>query len=284
MSDKRYELYHHGIKGQRWGIRRYQPYPKGKHGKFLGQDRDEDITIKKGTAAYRLQTGDNINGNGQAYVSFDKLDSLSYASVSASGEPGGLAVDMYDGSANIVTVKLTKDIVAPSYQKTMDAFINTIGDIGIKQVAKESYGLDDKTIPKYEKAYNKKEAKEFVKNCKHLAVDECRDQAYLSFTRSFMRDTKARTMFFNSLKKDGYNAIIDDNDNKFGAGFTKTPMIVFNRNDMKKTASAPISEKDAEYFSDLYFNGEDTSYMKRLHGSTINKWDRWAGTSERRPL
>lgn len=30
------EIYHHGVKGQKWGIRRYQPYPKGKHGKFLG--------------------------------------------------------------------------------------------------------------------------------------------------------------------------------------------------------------------------------------------------------
>ena len=31
------ELYHHGIKGQKWGIRRFQPYGKGKKGKEVGE-------------------------------------------------------------------------------------------------------------------------------------------------------------------------------------------------------------------------------------------------------
>lgn len=33
-----FELYHHGVQGQRWGIRRFQPYPKGYHGsgRYMG--------------------------------------------------------------------------------------------------------------------------------------------------------------------------------------------------------------------------------------------------------
>lgn len=274
-------LMHYGVLGMKWGVRRYQPYPKGKHGTFLGQDRDNDIVIKKGSSAYRLQTGDKISGTGQMYVSFDKLDSLSYAAVSSSGEPGGLGVNMYDGSGNIITIKLTKDIVAPSYQKTMDAFIKTVDEIGVKQVARDSYQLNDKTIPKWKRYINKQEAKQFIKDYKHLTLDEARDRAYMSFSKSFMKDTKARTLFFESLKNDGYNALVDENDKKFENGFTKTPMIIFDRGDTQKVTSVSISEKDAEYFRDLYFNGDDTAYVKKYHGSTVEKWDKWAGTSER---
>lgn len=43
-----YELYHHGILGQKWYVRRYQPYPAGHtgKGKFLGKTKEERRTAR----------------------------------------------------------------------------------------------------------------------------------------------------------------------------------------------------------------------------------------------
>lgn len=277
------ELYHYGVLGMKWGVRRYQPYPKGKHGTFLGQTRDEDIVIKKGTTATRLQTGKSLAGEGQTYVSFDKIDSLRYAAVTSGEGPGSLCVNMRDGSGNIVTLKLQNDIVAPSYQKTMDAFIKTVDEMGVKQMAKDTFNYKDESLSKPTRERYKRQAKQFIKDYKHLSVDECRDRAYESFTNSFMRDTKARKMFFDTLKDDGYNAIIDENDKHFGNdSFSNAPMIVFDRSDLKVTKSTSISETDANYFADVWFNGTgDRAYLEKHHGSTVDKWDKWAGISKR---
>ena len=267
-----YVLYHHGVKGQKWGVRRYQQYPKGKHGTFLGQSRDDDILIKRGTAAYRVQHGKKLIGEGQTYVAFDKLDHIKYLSISTDSETG-LAVSgtMPGSKKQSVKLLLKNDLIAPSYQKSMDAFIDTVDKIGLKNVSKE--------ISKF----SKKDAKDFIKEYKHKTITECRDEAYVKFVSTFANDSKARKMFYGNLQKQGYNALIDEWDNDFGDGMTKSPVIVFDKQkDLKVSKTKEISSKDNSYFEDIYNENLKNYYLKKYDKKIIKKWDKFAESTDYR--
>ena len=52
-------IYHHGIKGQKWGVRRFQNRdgtwtPKGKERRNAGNDRDREFELAEGSVMQRL--------------------------------------------------------------------------------------------------------------------------------------------------------------------------------------------------------------------------------------
>lgn len=279
--EQKSELKHYGILGMKWGVRRYQPYPKGKHGTFLGQSRDEDIRIKKGSKAYRVNATDKIRGDGQTYVSLDMLDHLDYLSVTASNDIPGVALDVTtdnknEGRAYSMRLSLTEDLVMPSYQATMDSFIKTVDEYGgAKKMAKDLW--DPKSVStKYDANLFRERGKEFVKGIKKSNVDELRDQAYKNFAVSLFKDSKARTMFFDDLKAKGYNAIVDEADKQFGKGMTEAPVIIFDKSKSIKVDTAkPLTKSDYGYMRDLYFTGPDTGYLREQNPKASKEWDKY---------
>lgn len=271
---------HHGVLGMKWGVRRYQPYPTGKHGTFLGQSRDEDIRIEKGSEAFRVSANDELGGKGQTYVSLTMLDHLDYMSITASEDLPGVALDVKasnknDGRVYSLRLKLTEDIVMPSYQETMNSFIKTVDEYGgAKKMAKDLWSPSGSS--KYESQLFKTRSKEFINGVKHLKIDELRDQAYKNFMVTLFRDSKARTMFFDDLKSKGYNAIIDEADKQFGNGMTESPIIVFDKGKtLSLTKAKPLSEADYAYMRDLYFVGPDRPYIRKQNPKADKEWDKY---------
>ena len=148
------ELYHHGIKGQKWGVRRYQNpdgslTAKGKQRQQKLTASDRKATIAKGTKLYR------VSGSDKSDASKDKIY------VSATKESGDFYINALGsnkirntGKAFVHEYVATKDIKMPD-KKTMEKI--ELGLLKDKQVQKE---LVDSLM---KKGYSREKATEQVR-------------------------------------------------------------------------------------------------------------------------
>lgn len=265
-------LEHWGIKGQRWGVRRFENEDgtltkagKERYGKregyrtdvtkkmkqlrkglkretgsdmgdFAGQSYMNDIVIKKGSIAKRLSSKANEKESGPTYVTLNDMDHMHYvANVATFGSKAGLyEVEGTNPEGYSIKMKLTQDMVMPSYQHKMESFLRTVGKIGLDEVTKSV----DSTVGKAWGSRNL--GKVFLKNYKDLTIPEARDNAYRLFLESTMKNPAHREAFFKDMESRGYNAVVDnfDVDARKNGRHYFTSTIVFDRNKTLKTESA----------------------------------------------
>ena len=174
------ELYHHGILGMKWGIRRYQNKdgsltPEGR--KRLGLDKydrehNSDTVVKKGTKVSRVistnryeeyadpefggsaEAGkkyiDNIlskeNSYEQKYVSIDDIKNSGRANGKEYYTSWFTEEGYSPNHAQVVTYKLKKDVKVASGKQVVDALIEEVGSKKLTELLENNKTIKSLTL------------------------------------------------------------------------------------------------------------------------------------------
>lgn len=294
-----YVLYHHGIKGMKWGVRRYQNVDgslteAGRRRQQKDVASDREATIKKGTTLYR------VSSNSSSDTSRDKLY------LTATEESADFYVNAMTGGKVYRAGKayaheyiLKSDLKMPD-RKTMEKI--ELGLLDDEQVRKElvtslmKKGASREKAMKDSSAYNS--GKAFMEKTLNtsllglagaaagsiagptgaavgaaagvttgLAMPSIERSRVLFITRMSYGDIKNKsinTKFIKQLSDKGYNAVKDYNDRDLFGDNGKQSIIVFDSD--KHLRSSKISEISANDYGRSYAR----NYLKEHPHSKLN--------------
>ena len=276
-------LEHHGAKGQRWGIRRYQrldgsltPEGRAKYSKILnkmskkGIDRT-DLTmeriIPKGTKMYRTSTNPNENLIGSTYVSYLDVDRNHYKNgwVRKTGNADHAYEYQFD---------LKDDLKIPSRAYQQDV-INQVLKKNKKYINECVKSWVDEVYPpntwmRYSLAEasggDKKLITDMINNFKNKTPEE----AGIMVCQSLGKATNLKKEIITRLKKDGYNAMSDEAGIGGRNGWSKEgydPLIIFDASILNTVRKHQISRSEENKASIA-----NTKWTRKINSNSYAKW------------
>jgi len=270
-------LYHHGILGQKWGVKNGPPYPlkggdysqsevkairakrKSRNSIYNKKHFDEVLKSDKTTLSTLSYNKDRTKDTDMFYATHDVWDKHQYNSMFNKKAPQTI----YDENGNSIGTglflkyridnSLKHDLKVASedsgakifmdlYKKDRD-FYNFV----IDKDRMQSYFVKDKY--KFKGYRESARALNRMKNIEYTPTSKDLQTVYRMFNYVIPYDGAGnarrgkdmytqRTKFFNECKKAGYGAILDTNDAIYGGFKAKSPVIVF---DMEQIVLKDIS-------------------------------------------
>ena len=241
------ELYHHGIKGQKWGIRRFQ----NKDGSLTkaGEKRYSEESDKKiqtnhdgskiipvGFKFNRVgQSTIDVNKSGGLYVSYGKEDAARY--IKSLGPT--LLGKFFKTAGNTVQHLTVKDkIKMPSDSEVAKETAKLL--LSNKSLLKTFNNSIYSSVftGSFDKNVSEQDLKRALKN------SSGKDGQKLAYSvNSFFGDpkyTKETQIVYEHFRKKGYDALPDTHDRL--SGTSKTAMIVINPNKIEMSSSTTITK------------------------------------------
>lgn len=269
------DLTHHGIHGQKWGVRHGPPYPleggkvsKEKSKKIYDYDRHrnildrrfskkryEDAVLKSGSKVTTLSFDPNRTKNvDMFYATTNRGDQMQYRALfdTPISDAGKKIYKLSINNKLVNDVKVASEKSGASifenlYKNDRD-FYNFVTDPKRMQ----SYFVDDKY--KFKGYQESRDALNNIRNGSTSVSDVFKTYRMFNYVIPYTGDdfgakdvASQRKKFFSKCKESGYGAILDTNDAMYGGFHAKQPVIMIDMNSIIPDSITRTSAKDVNW-------------------------------------